>query len=140
VNHVETVRSIYAAFGRQDVPAILERLAPDVDWEYAYRDEGIPWLSPRKGREGALAFLQSLSALQLTKFDVQHVLGDGNLVVAVINVEGVVVPTGQRIVEENEVHLWFFNERGLAQRFRHVADTLQHWRACQPPTDSAKLR
>lgn len=131
MNHVETVRNIYTAFGRQDVPAILERLAPDVDWEYAYRDEGIPWLLPRKGREGALAFLQSLSVLQLSKFDVQHVLGEGNLVVAVIEVEGVVVPTGKRIVEENEVHLWFFNERGLAQRFRHVADTLQHWRACR---------
>ena len=131
MNHLETVRDIYTAFGRQDVPAILERLAPDVDWEYAYRDEGVPWLLPRHGREGALAFLQSLSALQLTKFDVQHVLGEGNLVVALINVEGVVVATGKRLVEENEVHLWFFNERGLVQRFRHVADTLQHWRACQ---------
>jgi hypothetical protein len=59
------------------------------------------------------------------------VLGEGNLVVALINVEGVVLATGKRIVEANEVHLWFFNERGLAQRFRHVADTLQHWRACQ---------
>lgn len=31
---IETVRQIYAAFGRGDVPAILACLAEDVDWEY----------------------------------------------------------------------------------------------------------
>ena len=131
MNQVETVQQIYAAFGRQDFPALLERLAPDVDWEYAYRDEGIPWLVPRRGREGVLAFLQALSGLQLTRFDVQHVLGEGNLVVALLQVEALVLATGKRISEPNEVHLWHFNDHGHVQRFRHVADTLQHWRACQ---------
>jgi len=131
MNNVETVRGIYAAFGRQDIPAILERLAPDVDWEYAYRDEGIPWLVPRRGRDAVLGFFQALAGLQLPKFDVQRVFGDGNLVAATISVEAIVVATGRRIVEPDEVHLWHFNERGQVQRFRHVADTLQHWRACQ---------
>jgi ketosteroid isomerase-like protein len=132
MNHVETVRGIYAAFGRQDVNAILEQLAPDVDWEYAYRDEGIPWLMPRRGREGALAFFQSLAALRLEKFVLKQLLGDGSLVVATLDVEGVAVATGKRFVEQDEVHLWHFNARGQVQRFRHVVDTLQHWRACQP--------
>jgi len=131
VNHVETVRGIYSAFGRQDVPAILERLAPDVNWEYAYRDEGIPWLAPRRGREGVLGFFQSLAGFQLTKFDVHTLLGEADLVVALIDVEGIAVATGKRIAEPNEVHLWHFNAQGQVQRFRHAADTLQHWRACQ---------
>jgi ketosteroid isomerase-like protein len=132
VNHVETVRSIYSAFGRQDVPAILEHLAPDVAWDYAYRDEGIPWLAPRHGREGVVQFLQSLAGLQLTKFEVRAVIGDADLVVALVDVEGTVVATGKRIAEPNEVHLWHFNAGGQVQRFRHAVDTLQHWRACQP--------
>ena len=131
MNHVETVRNIYAAFGRQDMPAILERLAPDVDWEYAYRDEGIPWLLPRRGREGVLGFFQSLSAVQLPHFEVKRVLGEGDLVVALIDVELVVQTTGKRVLDQDEVHLWHFNDHGQVQRFRHVADTLQHWRACQ---------
>jgi len=131
VHHVETVRGIYAAFGRQDLPAILERLAPDVDWEYSGGTAGVPWLLRRHGRAGAVEFFQSLAGLQLSKFDVQAVLGEGNLVVALIAVEAVAVATGKRVSEPDEVHLWHFNERGEVQRFRHAVDTLQHWRACQ---------
>jgi len=147
VNQVETVRGIYAAFGQKDIPAILERLAPDVDWEYGARDEGIPWLLPRRGRAGVSEFFQSLAGLQLSKFEPHTVLGEGNLVVALVAVEGVAVATGKRIAEQDEVHLWHFNGHGQVQRFRHAVDTLQHWRACQrgdrpaqAPTDSAKLR
>ena len=54
--NVATVQGIYEAFGRGDVPAILERLAEDVQWE-AWADNhgqraGVPWMSPRTGREG----------------------------------------------------------------------------------------
>ena len=31
---VDTAQQIYQAFGRGDVPAILERLADNVEWEY----------------------------------------------------------------------------------------------------------
>jgi ketosteroid isomerase-like protein len=132
MSHIEAVRDIYSAFSRQDVPAILERLAPDVDWEYAYRDEGVPWLLPRRGREQVLGFFQSLAGLELRKFELKRLLGDGDLVLALFEVEGVARQTGRGYVEQDEVHLWYFNERGQVQRFRHVVDTLQHWRALQP--------
>lgn len=132
MSHVETVRAIYAAFGQKDVPAILERLAPDVEWEYGGGTEGVAWLSTRRGRAGVVEFFQSLAGLQLSKFDVHTVLGEGRLVVALIAVEAVAVATGKRISEQDEVHLWHFDERGQVQRFRHAVDTLQHWRACLP--------
>ena len=34
MSNIETVKSIYEAFGRGDVPAILDKLADDVDWDY----------------------------------------------------------------------------------------------------------
>ena len=33
MRHTETVREIYASFERGDLPAILKRLAEDVEWE-----------------------------------------------------------------------------------------------------------
>jgi len=38
----ETVLERYAAFGRGDVPAILEHLAPDVEWEYDASPTEVP--------------------------------------------------------------------------------------------------
>src|SRR3954451_5457164 len=50
-----TVGAIYEAFGRGDVPAILERLAEDVAWDpwpdnFAQR-AGVPHLVARHGRD-----------------------------------------------------------------------------------------
>jgi uncharacterized protein len=126
MTNVETVRSIYESFGKQDIPAILECMADDVEWEYAYPDGAIPWLKPRHGRSGAGEFFQSLAALDFKKFAVTSVVADGSLVIGIVSVEAVVRATGKRIVETDEVHLWHFDGRGRVKRFRHVSDTLQH--------------
>ena len=58
--NLETVKQIYAASGRGDIPAILDTLADDVAWE-AWADNsasklGVPWLLPRHGKSGAAEF------------------------------------------------------------------------------------
>jgi ketosteroid isomerase-like protein len=128
--NIETVRGIYAAFGRQDVPAIVELVADDCDWDYAYpEDHEIPWLRRRRGRDGVAAFFGSLAVLDFTRFEVNAVLGEGDLVVALCDVEATVRATGKKLVEKNEVHVWHFDSRGRVSRFRHAADTLAHSRA-----------
>ncbi|MBM3777634.1 MAG: hypothetical protein FJW23_05250 [Acidimicrobiia bacterium] len=122
----DTVLAIYEAFGRGDVPAILAKLADGVAWEYGVNSTEVPWLQPRRGRDGALAFFQSLSAVEITRFQVKTLLDSGPIVVALVDLEGTVRATGRRVVEEDEVHIWHFNEAGLVSRFRHRADTHQH--------------
>jgi ketosteroid isomerase-like protein len=39
------VQEMYAAFGRGDVPAILQRLADDVEWEYGVNSTDVPCCS-----------------------------------------------------------------------------------------------
>src|SRR5689334_5901052 len=129
MTNLETVRGIYESFGKQDIPAVLETLSDDVEWEYAYADTPVPWLAPRRGRAGAGEFFQTLALLDIKRFDVKSLLADGNLVVAIISLEAIVRSTGKRIVEIDEVHLWHFDPRGRVQRFRHVVDTLQHAKA-----------
>lgn len=127
MSHVSTVQAIYAAFGRGDVPAILEALTPDVEWEYGGTPE-VPWLQPRRGREGVGGFFRALVELtEITRFDVKQVVaGDGGLVLAVIDLDMRVKPTGKLIHEVDEVHLWHFDAKGQVHKFRHRADTSQH--------------
>lgn len=126
-SNIETVASIYAAFGRQDFAGILEPLAEDVQWEYGYPDRGVPWLAPRNGRKEVPLFLEALGTHLVTnKFDVKAVMGDGSRVVAILDVDFTVKATGKHIVEIDEGHLWTFDDRGRVTRFRHWADTLHH--------------
>jgi uncharacterized protein len=122
---VEVVGEIYAAFGRGDVPAILDRLHPEVEWEYGGTDD-VPWLQPRRGRAGAGQFFESLRAIEIHKFEPKALLEGEGVVVALLDLEATVKATGQRVVEEDEVHIWRFDSGGLVTRFRHRADTAQH--------------
>lgn len=129
MTHSEAVQQIYEAFGRGDVPAVLEHLADDVEWEYGPASADVPWLKPRRGRTAVAGFFESLDALEMTKFQVKHVLEQGNVVVSLLDVEATVSATGRSFAEEDEVHIWYFNDEGKVQRFRHQVDSYQHWAA-----------
>lgn len=55
----------------------------------------------------------------------------GNVVVTILDVEFVVTATGRRVSEEDQVHIWHFNDTGEVTRFRHRADTAKHAAACR---------
>ena len=129
MNNVERVQGIYAAFGRGDIPAILEHLADDVEWEYGVDSTDVPWLQPRRGRAEVVKFFESLAVMEISKFVPKHVLSQGDLVVALVDLEAKVKATGQRVVEEDEVHIWYFDDHGRVRRFRHRVDTHMHWKA-----------
>jgi ketosteroid isomerase-like protein len=128
MSNVTAVRSIYAAFGRGDILAILDKLAEDVDWDYAYRAVAnpIPWLQPQRGKEGAAAFFRALQEnLEIHRFAVSAPAEGSDLVVALFDIEATVKATGKRFVEQDEAHVWRFNDAGKVNRFRHCADTYQ---------------
>lgn len=124
---IETVRHIYAAFGRGDVPAILACLAEDVEWEYGQPPNPAPWLQQRRGRAAVPGFFDVLlSNVEFHRFEPRRQLADGLLVVGLVDFEATVRKTGRKVVEVDEVHLFHFNDAGLVQRFGHRADTWQH--------------
>lgn len=129
---IETVKAIYAAFGRGDVPAILEKIADQVGWEYGWTEHEVPWLVPRKDKQGVAAFFGvAATALAFERFEVTHIVGDERLVVALTDLDARVVATGKLIRERGEAHIWHFDPQGRVIKFRHGADTLQQWRALQ---------
>ena len=129
----ETVQHIYAAFGRGDVPAILACLAEDIEWEYGTAPNPVPWLQPLRGRAEVPRFFETLgSQVEFRSFMPKQIIAEGNLVVGLIDLDATVRATGKRVVETDEVHLWHFNAQGLAQRFRHRADSWHHAMALDP--------
>jgi uncharacterized protein len=125
MSNLPAVKAMYEAFARGDVPAILERLSRDVEWEYGSAVTTVPWLQPRRGRAGAEAFFASLGELDIERFEPTTLFENGPLVVALCDFEATVKATGRRISEVEEVHIWKFDAQGLATGFRHRVDTLQ---------------
>jgi ketosteroid isomerase-like protein len=128
MNHIATVQEIYGAFGRGDVPAILDRLAQDVAWE-AYGgsgdDEGVLWLLRRNGRAGVAEFFASLDAFEFRRFEPLSFLSGADQVAVPVRVELAVKASGF-VIEDEEIHLWTFDDAGLVSAFRHVVDTAKH--------------
>ena len=132
MSNVQVVQDIYEAFGRGDVPAILDQLVDNVDWEYAYRaaPNPVPWLEPRRGKEGVAAFFTSTQEhLVIHRFAVNSLAEAPGVIVALFDLEATVKRTGKDIVEQDEAHIWHFNEAGKVVRFRHCSDTYQLVRA-----------
>ena len=129
-----TVTAIYEAFGRGDVPTILELLADDVVFEddslpSAAQVAGHPLLIARRGKEGAAAFFAELGNYTFHDFQVTDVLAGDGVVTARVIID-VAYPSGARF-RDDEMHLWRFDTDGLVTGMRHYADTAKHlaaWR------------
>lgn len=128
MSHLEAVQEIYAAFGRGDVPAILDRLSEEVAWEswsdnHAQR-AGVPWLRPQTGRAGAAEFFAAIAGWEIRAFDVHRLLAADDAVVAEVSIDAVTEAGAQ--VRDEELHLWSFGSDGRVTRFRHYVDTAKH--------------
>jgi len=130
MSNQETVQQIYAAFGRGDVPAILDRLAPEVRWDHwpdgsGAQRHGVPWLEARTGPDEVGAFFRTVAALEFHRFEPTALIGDGDRVAALIDVDVSVRATGERF-RDVELHLWSFDSDGRVAEFRHFVDTAKH--------------
>jgi uncharacterized protein len=127
-DRVETVQRIYEAFGRGDVPVILDALAEDVRWEHwadwTPHRAGIAHLAPRTGREGAGEFFAIVGRWEIAEFAILDVMASERQVVAQVEIAAT-LPGGRRLRDE-ELHLWTFDDDGRVSAFRHYVDTAKH--------------
>jgi uncharacterized protein len=135
-----TVADIYAAFGRGDVAAILDRLSPDVVWDdwddnFAQR-AGVPHMVERRGPDGVAAFLGVVADYTIKRFDVLDIIGSGTKVVAEVQ-NAFDMPGGGRYADE-QLHLWTFDDDGRVVGFRHYLDTAKHIAAARGEDTTAR--
>lgn len=126
-DNVATVKAIYEAFGKGDIPAVLGTLADDVRWE-DWRDNtaqsaGVPWMQFRAGGAAVTGFFEIIGSWQMTGFRVLSIMDGGRQVAAEIELDALI---GGRELHEQEMHLWTFDEAGKVSRFRHYLDTAKH--------------
>ena len=89
------------------------------------QDHGIPWLRPGRGVAHVVSFFEALPVIDVKRFEPFSIVADGDRVIALINLEAVVLETG-RTVNDLEVHVWTFGADGKATSMRHVVDTIAH--------------
>lgn len=125
---LQTVQQIYAAFARGDIPAIVELLDDNIQWETWERNSAqaadVPWLRAGTGKTAALQFFDEIGRWTFEDFQVLGLMASDSQVAAEAVVDAV-LPSGQRLRDE-EMHLWNVNAAGKVTRFRHYADTAKH--------------
>ncbi len=139
-DHLAKVGDIYAAFGRGDIPAILDALADDVRWEHwddhTAQREGVSYLQPRTGRDGAAEFFAVIAPLTFHGFEVLGLAASDDMVVAEIRID-VSMPSGGRLRDE-ELHFWRFDADGRVCAMRHYVDTAKHIAAARGEDTTAR--
>ena len=132
MSNIDQLQSVYRSFGSGDIPAILEAISDDVAWEHwsdnTAQNAGVPWYEARDGREGAAAFFDSLGVMEIHDFQVVNLMEGGNQIAATIKIDFTVKETGERAQDE-EIHLWTFDDAGKISRMRHYVDTAKHIQA-----------
>ena len=126
---VATVQSMYSAFGRGDIPALLSSLSNEIDWRInvdpaAPGAKRIPDFRPFRGKEGVQAFFSIIdSELEFHSFQPVSFLTGGNEVAVRVQMELTVRSTGQRMKTES-IHYCTFGADGKLVRFVEYMDTL----------------
>ena len=127
MSNLATAQLIYEAFGRGDIPAILETLADDVEWELWADNSsvraGVPWMEHLSGRANVAKFFEVASQFEFTDLQVLSFMEGGNQVAVEFVIETTLPAWGGSKFRDEEIHLWTFDDAGKVARLRHYTDT-----------------
>lgn len=122
--NVGVVRSVYEAFAKGDVPAVLAAMDPKIEWNEAenfpYADRN-PYVGPNAVVEGVFARLGS--EWEYFKLALEEILDAGESVVSRGRYDAVYKKTGVKISAQF-VHVWRLRD-GKLVNFQQYTDTLQ---------------
>lgn len=125
MGNVNLVKDLYAAFGRGDVPAVLNAMSPDIHWHEA---EGNPYMPSGEAWVGPDAVLNNLFmklGAEFEGFSVHpksfHDAGDSVIVEA--RYSGKYKATGKSL-NAQVCHVWDV-KNGKLIRFQQYVDTAQ---------------
>jgi ketosteroid isomerase-like protein len=124
MDNVAVIKSIYEAFARGDVPAVVERMHPRIEWREAdnfpYADKN-PYVGPDAILQGV--FTRLATEWDSFRVDVDDVLGLGDHVLALGRYRARYKRTGREL-DAQCAHVWWLSE-GKVTRFQQYTDTHQ---------------
>jgi len=129
MSNLNSVRGVYDAFAKGDIPAVLDFLSPDIEWTEA---EGFPYGGTYTGPNAVLEGVFMRLGAEWDGFSAvpDEFIDGGDAVVALGKYGGTYKATGKSL-QVNFAHVWKVRE-GKAVRFVQYVDTLLVQRALQP--------
>lgn len=106
--NLQVIQTLYQAFGRGDVPAVLACIDENATWVNPYGKGHFPghWGKACRGHAEIVGFFQAINdAVDVRGFDPFELIAQGDKVVALINWNGVVRQTDKPF-EVLLVHIW----------------------------------
>ncbi len=124
-HNVRTIQEVFQAFGRGDIPFILDRITDDSAWGYNVANSSVPWHQPVKGKDGVASFFDRFgSNTDVMAFQPLGFIHSGPDVVAHIHITYTVRRTGKQ-VDQDMLFWWRFNSDGKISGLTHNEDTAQ---------------
>ncbi|HJQ98996.1 MAG TPA: nuclear transport factor 2 family protein [Candidatus Polarisedimenticolaceae bacterium] len=125
MDNVNLLKKLYDAFGRGDIPAVLETMSADIKW---YQAENNPYMPSGEAWVGPDAVLNNLFMKLGTEWDGFAVHptsfhGAGGSVIVEARYSGTFKPTG-RSLDAQVCHVWDVKD-GRVTRFQQYVDTAQ---------------
>jgi ketosteroid isomerase-like protein len=118
---VEVVQRAYQAFGRGDVPALLDLVAEQVDWRFCGA-MGLPYTGAFKTRAEVGRWFASIPEVDdIRQFEPREFI-EGGEHVAVLGWERTVTRPGGKVFETEWVHVFTVRD-GKVVRFFGIYDT-----------------
>jgi hypothetical protein len=128
-NSLAVVQHAYQSFQRGDVPAVLDVIADDIEWDTP-KVVGAPFGGSYRGRAAVAGFFRELSAAEdVEVFEPREFITEGERVAAVVTYRSRIKATG-RLNETTLAHL-FTVRGGKITRFLELYDTAAVERAYQ---------
>jgi uncharacterized protein len=123
-DNIKTIQSVYEAFGRGDVQAVLEAVSDDVDWAAETSSTVAPWYGVRRGRDGVASFFEAFgSTMEVQEFSPYAFAANDSEVHTVVHCRAVARGTGK--VMDHDLHHFFRFREGKIVFYRGTEDTAQ---------------
>lgn len=134
--NTEIVKAIYEAFGRGDIPAILNALADNIEWTVSGREDGIPYGGTFHGRDGVGQFFTLLAEnIECSTFAPRDFIAEGDRVAVFGHYQGAVKASGNSV--ETEWAMSWRLQDGKVTHFRAYDDTAAVVAALTMPASTA---
>ena len=119
--NTKVVQDAYAAFQRTDIPAIINSLTDDIDWQVLGPPE-LPIAGVRKGKPEVNRFFKQVAELwNFERFDPRQFIEQGDIVVVLGYYGGTAKESGRKFAAE-WAHV-FTVKNGRIAKFREYTDT-----------------
>lgn len=121
-SNLSIVRSMYAAFAKGDVAALLDSCHPEIVWQVVGNPEQAPFFGRHDGHAGVIEFLQQLSAALTDIVNTPENIYDVDDKVIVTGHDSAKARATGKSLSTEWVHL-FTLEQGKVREFKEFYDT-----------------